>query len=397
MIRVITEKNGYVLNCLTDGSKAAELRVDPVENDSCIGNIYIGRVRDVVPSVAAAFVDIDGIKNAFLPFSDLGPHTVFTKKNGKGIINCDDELLVMVEKEAQKTKPRGLTTKISLSGRYCALVRSGAAGLAFSKKISDGEWKNTVRELINFKNDDYALIVRTNAYNADTNVLKAEIGRLTDSMTDIVSRAPFFKRTGKPIYCAEPAWLTDIRDTAGEDSRIITDNVSLLDRIRDMLLMEGDSRVPELYTDPNLSLISAYSIRKAADEAISRIVNLKSGAYLVIEPTEALTVIDVNSGRYSSDKGREESYLKVNIEAAAEIARQLRLRNISGMIICDFINLSGQEDRDELLSKLAALLKTDTVKTGLAGISNLGLVEITRKKIRKPLDSEAVKTFIKGL
>ncbi|MCR5743608.1 MAG: ribonuclease E/G [Lachnospiraceae bacterium] len=385
MERILTERNGYVLDCLFDNRRAVELRIDPIENESCIGNIYIGRVKDVVPSIGAAFVDIGLESNAFLPFSDLGGHTIFTKKPSKKEIAPDDEVLVMVSREPVKTKPANVTTKLSIPGKYSVVSYDRKNAISFSRKIFDNDWKKTVQEGCDMSADGISVIVRTNAYYADASVIYGEINTLIERLRGIIQGAQFKARTAKPVYEALPGWLCDIRDTNSQMlDAIITDSQNIYNRIRSLGDVLALNDKLKMYTQ-SYPLIKNYSVEKAVAETVHERVWLDSGAYLIIQPTEALTVIDVNSGKSERGRDNEAAYLKVNLEAAAEIARQLRLRNLSGIIVVDFINMKDPKNETELLCALKEMVKSDPVQVAIAGISNLGLVEITRKKVRKPI------------
>ena len=190
------------------------------------------------------------------------------------------------------------------------------------------------------------------------------------------------------LEAAYPSYIQGLRDTySGALEAILTDIPEYYGQMRSYLEAEQPEDIGklQLYEDPTLPLLKLYSLEAAMESALSRRVWLKSGGYLVIEPTEALTVIDVNTGKYAGKKNMEEAVLKINLEAAVETARQLCLRNLSGIIIVDFIDMAPEEHKKLLLDTLEAELKKDPVKTVLVEMTKLGLVEITRKKVRKPL------------
>ena len=189
------------------------------------------------------------------------------------------------------------------------------------------------------------------------------------------------------MFSVPPAWLQDIRDSRDDElDEIVTDSPLLFDRLSAFVketcpTLSGRLR---LYTD-DYSLHKLYSLETELERALSERVWLKSGGFLVIQPTEAMTVIDVNTGKFTGKKNAEETFLKLNLEAAREIALQIRLRNLSGIIIVDFIDMETEESREELMRYLDSLLSSDQIKTTLVDMTKLGLVEITRKKVRRPL------------
>ena len=229
--------------------------------------------------------------------------------------------------------------------------------------------------------------MRTNAKETTKEVIGGEVLALKQRMDELLAKAE--NRTCFTLLeGAEPSFILNLRDTyAGSLQSVITDDKICYEemrRYRDKN-QKADLEKLQFYQDPLLPLIKLYKLEAALEEALERRVWLKSGGYLVIEPTEALTVVDVNTGKYSGKKNAEDTILKINLEAAAETARQLCLRNLSGIIIVDFIDMAREEHKQQLLTVLEEELKKDPVKTVLVDMTKLGLVEITRKKVRKPL------------
>lgn len=229
-----------------------------------------------------------------------------------------------------------------------------------------------------------SLVVRTAAYAASESEVLAEAEYMSG-----VEEAIHIKSTCRPaftcLYKKEEQYICDIREgKLTSDDRIISDDKELLNTIVEHIPSAG--KIVSLYDDKLLPLYKCYNLEKIINDALNPRVWLKSGAYLIIEPTEALTVIDVNTGKFDGNKkNREETFLKINLEAAGQICRQLKLRNISGIIIVDFINMENPENNTELISFLKAELSKDSVPSFFIEMTKLGLVEITRKKIKKPL------------
>ena len=307
-----------------------------------------------------------------------------------------DEILVQVEKEAVKTKDPVVTPELSFSGRYAVLIPSEAPGrLVFSGKL-DTAVKKRLRDFLPADEltevlKNASLIIRTNAGElTEKEPLVSDIQKLSALACRLLSVAD--KRTCYScLYRPASPYLMEIRDTYTDQfDTIITDDRQLYEETADFLKTQYPEELSRLqfYEDPRVSLSNLYGLSAKLKEATETRVWLKSGGYLVIEPTEALTVIDVNSGKYSGKKGIRDTFRMINREAALEIARQLRLRNLSGIILVDFINMEEADDRQELLEFLSAQLKRDPVKTALIDMTPLGLVEITRKKIRRPLKEQ---------
>ena len=235
--------------------------------------------------------------------------------------------------------------------------------------------------------EDFGVIVRTNAQDAPEERILEELRFLKEQYRQVLA-ASRFRVSGSLLYEAEPFCRARLRDVYGQDlEAIVTDQPDIYEDLREYLSRHQPEALPllRLYQDPLVSLDKVYQLEKALDEALSPRVWLKSGGYLVIEPTEALTVIDVNTGKYAGKKNQQETIKKINLEAARETARQLRLRNLSGIILVDFIDMETAKDQEELLSVLSACCFQDPIKTTVVDMTRLNLVELTRKKVRKPL------------
>lgn len=417
----------YLISALYDENrKMIEVRPEPVDSATILGNIYIGRVENIVKNLNAAFVKISPEQNCYLSLEDL-KHPVFTKRlSGKKALAAGEELLVQVSREALKTKEPAVTTNLNFTGTY-AVLTTGNRNFSVSSKLSK-ELRRHYQELLakmeacsepvlqkaELSGDDtltgtspkreYGIIIRTNAAEVSDETVLEEIHRLAAQYRRVVETAKY--KTCYSLLCREPAsylkHISDLRqDTLAE---IVTDDREIFEQIcenyqipESALNTSGSVSVPvnefetkeqlklRFYADKALSLSALYSVKAGVEDALKERVWLKSGAYLIIQPTEALTVIDVNTGKNIAKKDVQENFLKVNKEAAVEIARQLRLRNISGIVVVDFMNLTSKEGKEELLSTFRAALRQDPVPTQLVDMTKLGLVEVTRKKVRKSL------------
>ena len=417
---IVTKWKDRSLTALLSDGHCRSLTLESGD-ESLLGNIYIGKVKNVVKNINAAFIDLGGGKTGYFSLAE-NPVPLYTdelnplcsleysgnseKKVSPRKLKAGDELLVQVSRDALKTKDPSVTCCLNFPGTYMVLT-VGKPQIGFSAKIKDNAWKEKVREeLLTHKDERFGLIVRTNGASASIETLCAETEKLKQQMEELFARAAC-----RPCYClleqGPPPYIQSLREAKkGPLSEIITDVPEYAKKIEAWLEEEKEEdkeqkenqppadknesinqAVPNLslYTDDNLPLMKLYRLESVLKSASDRRVWMKSGGYLVIEPTEALTVIDVNTGKYTGKKTPAETILKINLEAAHEVARQLSLRNLSGIIIIDFIDMESKEDQETLMRVLGEELSRDPVKTILVDMTRLGLVEITRKKVRRPL------------
>lgn len=387
---VVARRKNQIISALYEERKLLQLIADPEESQSlAMGTIFIGRVSNIVANINAAFVESQDGTMCYLSLEMKGkPITRMQHADGK--IHAGDELVVQVEREAIKTKLPSVTANINLAGKYAVLVH-GKPITGVSGKIKSTKRREQLKAIFtNSETADYGFIIRTNAEQASDEELLAEKERLTARYQRLCIQGTCLSRFSvleKPLA----SYLCSIRDDyAGLLDQITTDDLMLYEEIREYLdnHQQEDSNKLFLY-QRELPMLSLYSFESRLAEALSKKVWLKSGASLIIEPTEALTVIDVNTGKAIKGKrGMAEHFLSVNLEAAREIAAQIRLRNLSGIILIDFIDMDSNEACDILLSELRELLSCDPVKTTLIDMTPLQLVEITRKKVRKPLHEQ---------
>lgn len=399
----------YMISALYDEKKKMiEAIPEPADKSSILGNIYIGRVQNIVQNINAAFIQIAPDQTCYFSLEDL-ENPIFTKKiTSQKALTAGDELLVQVCREALKTKEPAVTSNISLSGKY-AVLTTGNMRYSVSSKLTKTQREHYRSLLDKFQaqccaanGPEYGIIIRTNAADMDDDTVLKELHALNERyqrMKETVKHRICYsciyqepnaciKQVDHLLYDTLEEIITDQRDYFDELCRHF--DLAEAESVNALVLKEPEVETKEhikirYYQDEMLPLPSLYSVKTHLEEALKERVWLRSGAYLIIQPTEALTVIDVNTGKNTAKKNVQENFLRVNKEAAAEIARQLRLRNISGIIVVDFINLEEESAREELMTEFRKLLKQDPVPAQLIDITKLGLVELTRKKVRKSL------------
>ena len=376
----------FFLAAAFDEKRMTQIQVEAVSKSSILGNIYIGRVENIATNIQAAFVNIAKGVSCFLPLEEA-KNAVFTKKNGKKDLCIGDELLVEVTREKQKNKPASVSANLNFSGKYLILT-TGNHLLGISKKLHATERERLQALLKDQITDTFGIVVRTAAKDASDEEILKELEMLTKQCHACLQGA-MHRTAFTRLREAPPFYLQFLKNrNLTEVQKITTDIPSVHEVLLQHLQDTKDAEKLHLYTDTQVSLFALYSLTHELERALHRQVWLPSGAYLVIDPTEALTVIDVNSGKNIKKKSREELVFSVNVEAAHEIARQLILRNISGICIIDFIDMKEKEHREELMHILRMDLKKDKVPATLVDITRLGLVELTRKKVQKSLKEQ---------
>ena len=368
---VITKLENKILTTVLENEDVVELhcsKQEVQENVAVLGNVYIGKVKNIVRNINAAFVEIaTGIECYYAIEENEAP--IFTQKIGKKPLCIGDELLVQVSKEAVKTKVPTVTSKLSFTGKYVVLT-SGDTRIGASAKLPKEERERLIQIAKSYASDKYGLIMRTNAKDISQDVLKTELEQLIQEYEKLISTA----QTRTCFSCLKKApkqYLTELKNIYQEGlTDIIAEDSELYEEIKEFLEehQPEDLEKLRLYSDKLLPLYKLYSIEKHVENALKERVWMKSGAYLVIQPTEALTVIDVNTGKCIDKKRDDRAYLKINIEAAKEAARQIRLRNLSGIILIDFINLSSKELMDELMEYFGKELRRDPIATTLVSV-----------------------------
>ena len=341
-----------------------------------------------MPNIGAAFIEIESGVECYYDMSQAA-NALFTHKAGRKPLCIGDELVVQISKEAVKTKAPTVSSNLSFTGRY-AILTTGNTRIGTSGKLPKSLREELKERLLPYKNEEYGLIIRTNAGDADFDQILGEIKSLEQSYTALKSAS----QTRTCFSClqeAPPAYISDLKNVYTEGlTEIVIEDEELYRQVREYYTREQPAELEKLrlYQSSQLPLGKLYHTQTVLERALSERVWLKNGAYLVIQYTEALTVIDVNSGKCSVKKNPSETYLKINLEAAREIARQLRIRNLYGIILVDFINMDNPDHQDELLHVLSSCCRKDPVRTNVVDMTRLQIVEITRKKTRKSLHEQ---------
>ena len=371
-----------------------EIYIERTVSARLVGSIYKGKVENVLPGMQAAFINIGLEKNAFLYVEDALPdgygEELQAKPNIRDILKEGQELLVQVSKEPLGTKGPRVTRQITLPGRFIVLMPTSDY-IGISRRIGDNEERDRLKRIAEeLKPPKMGIIIRTVAIGAS----REEIEEDLENILRIWSRI-----CEKNLQARAPALIHKdlelvkriLRDVVTEDVRRIIVN-SRFTHEKIMELVEPRTLRYKITLSDEMDLFSKYNIQQELTRALKRKVWLKSGGYIVIDQTEALVSIDVNTGKYVGSVNLEDTVFKTNIEAAVEIARQLRLRNIGGIIIVDFIDMDDEDHRQEVLKKLEEQLERDKVKTHILGMTSLGLLEMTRKKMRHTLSTVLEKT-----
>ncbi|MCP4972744.1 MAG: Rne/Rng family ribonuclease [Prochlorococcus sp.] len=346
-----------------------------------IGDVYLGTVENVLPGIDAAFVNIgESEKNGFIHVTDLGPLRL--KKGAAGItelLEPRQKVLVQVMKEPTGTKGPRLTGNLALPGRYLVLQPHGQ-GVNISRRINSEGERNRLRALgVLVKPPGAGLLIRTEADGISEDLLIDDLEALLRQWEAIQQAAD----TAVPpvlLNRDEDFIHRILRDHFGPDLvRVVVNDTAAVERATAFLGQEGSNVLVEAHAEPS-ELLEHYRVNAAIRDALKPRVDLPSGGYVIIEPTEALTVIDVNSGSFTRSANARETVLWTNCEAAIEIARQLKLRNIGGVIIIDFIDMESRRDQLQLLEHFTTAVQDDSARPQIAQLTELGLVELTRKR-----------------
>jgi len=357
------------------------------------GNIYLGRVQNVLPGMEAAFVDIGTLKNAVLYRGDVR----YDREDVEGgqvdptriehLLKAGQAILCQVTKNPIGTKGARLTQEVSLPGRFVVLVPNSTT-YGISKRLPDDERRRLRRILDDIRPAGHGLIVRTAAEGASPEELAADVSRLTDlwsRIEDLARRAP----APSLLYAEPDVTVRVIREEFNRDYRgVIIDDPDLYREVKayvTAITPELADRVQLYDPDDPLPIFERHHVHEQLHKALDRKVWLPSGGSIIIERTEALTVIDVNTSKNVGRSNLEETVFRNNLEAAEEIARQLRLRDIGGIIVIDFIDMEVRANRQEVLAAFRSALARDKTRTQVFEISELGLVEMTRKRVSEGL------------
>lgn len=379
MNRILVDCSAHQINIgVVEQGQLVEYFVENKQNKSIVGNIYAARVEAVLSGMQSAFVNIGEQKNAYYYYGNNRAETDKPEQKSKKP-KVGDTVIVQVQKDAVATKGAVVTNNISLAGKFVVLLPDEAGEIGISKKIEQKQQKVRIEKCIkNILPPNYSIIVRTNGENKTEKEFQSEIDML-------VKRAEKIKQQGE--YIKPPALLYEYGDAVLKQLRdIYTANIDEI-VVNDKNVFEEISKEYDnvVLSEKKGSLFAQYYVKKQSQKALDKKVWLKSGGFIVIEQTEACVVIDVNTGKYTGKKNLEKTILKTNLEAAEEIAKQLRLRNLSGIIIVDFIDMTEQQYKEEVIKAVKQAVKKDTIKTAVIGMTELGLLQMTRKKTRPSL------------
>ena len=414
---------------ITEDGRLAELFADTANKEKMIGDIYLGRVAKVMPGIKAAFVDLGLGQDGFLHFSDIGNRfDEYTAMIGEDADDSEgengsensapephghrqapepshppraaqerqhpprteiqvekgQEVIVQVTKEPVGKKGVRVTTEISLAGRYLVLLPfDGKVGI--SKKISVFKEKRRLRRIVqSILPEGFGVIIRTVAEGKEDELLKKDLDELIKTWREIELSAKSEKAPAL-LYKDMSTTSSVIRDLFSNDvSRVIVDSKKLHREIRAYIKYISPHLVDkiELHRE-RAPIFDTYGVEKEIETSLSRKVWLKSGGYIIIDPTEAMMVIDVNSGRYAAKKEQEQNSLRTDLEAGREICRQLRLRDIGGIIVCDFIDLDDEKNKRKVFDELRKEFRRDRAKITVLPMTEFGLVQITRQRVRQ--------------
>ncbi|MDE6442570.1 MAG: Rne/Rng family ribonuclease [Clostridia bacterium] len=377
---------GYQMSVIVEDGKITEFGFEEKDNTSIVGNIYKGRVESVLPGMNAAFINCGLERNCYLSTDDI-----FFDKNkydGSGDIppsldiHEGDEIAVQVVKAPVGTKGARVSANLSFVGKHLIYMPS-APFVGVSRKIADDELrKNLIYSAERMKTKNEGIILRTASPYARRGYLEQELDYLRNLYNEVKTKQPECA-VGDLLYSDLELPMRVMRDTLSYDiERIIVGSPQLEKVIRDIVnLYPAANRRPVLLHDSGRDMLAEYGLSEQIHALYSSRVNLDNGAYLVIEKTEALTSIDVNTGKFTGDDSLEQTVYYTNILAAREIARQVKLRNIGGIVVVDFIDMADPAHAKSLVTELKRALKNDPAKCCVAQMSEFGLVEFTRKRV----------------
>jgi len=390
----ISKKDNNKIITLVENGKVQEYYEEKEEENHLEGNIYLARVKDVLPGMQAAFVDIGEGKNTFIHIKDILPkmsnitgnkQETIEKYNIKDYIRQNDTILVQVKKDATINKGARITKNIHIVGRFAILV-IGNEFVTVSQKIEDEEERKRLiliakNSLKQFNAEKLGIIIRTSADKKNEDIIKKDIEKIIRQWNNIVKQSKEVpdKDIPKTLQKNETIIQKILLDLADNElEKVIVNDKEIFESINKYLtetIGNTDIKV-EL---KNEDILKIYDLYEQIEKIQNRKIWLKCGGFITIDKTEALTAIDVNSGKYTGKGNLEQTVLKVNKEASKEIARQLRLRDIGGIIIIDYIDMGEQESKNMVIQELQKCLKEDRAKTQIMEFTKLNLLEMTRK------------------
>lgn len=389
MNRILIDSSVHHMRiAVVENGKLVELHWESKAHQSIVGNIYSGRVENVVKGMQAAFVDIGQEKNAYLYYGQERATTDSNPKEGRKL-KVGDTVLVQVTKDAVGEKGAVVTEELSFPGRFLVLLPEDTREIGISKKITDTEERNRIKEVLKGSlPEGYSAIVRTNGEKKSKEEYQKELDILLKNCQAIQQFGQYAKPPALLLQEKSPALRIARELYANEVDEIVVNDRSIYEELLQAGDFSQEDGVKLLHYQDNIPIFEAYFVESQAEKALEQRVWLKSGGFLMIQQTEACVVIDVNTGKFTGKKSVEKTILKTNLEAATEIAAQLRLRNLSGIIIVDFIDMVSKEHRRLVQEALEQAVRKDRNKTVVVGMTELGLMQITRKKTRPSLEQQ---------
>lgn len=409
---IINSSPTQVEIALMENHRLVEIHKEKTNSNFTVGDIFLGSIKKMRPSLNAAFVDLGHRKDAFLHYTDLGPQIKSLKKYTKEVMNKslnshllerfdalpdnpkngkidqvfgkNDYILVQVLKEPISTKGPRLSCEITIPGRYVVLTPFNNA-VSISKKIGNSEERNRLKLLVeSIKPKDFGVVVRTAAEGKMVADLHTEIRGLTDKWEEIYNELREAKGPKKLLSEIDKT-SSILRDVLSDTfNKVVVNDKQLYNNSKNYLksIAPDKTKILQHYSGSR-SIFDAFGVTKQIKASFGKTYTMYSGAYLVIEHTEAMHVIDVNSGPKATKRAQEDASLAVNLEAAEEIARQVRLRDIGGIIIVDFIDMRGSENKQSLFHKMKDFMRNDRAQHTILPLSKFGLMQITRQRVRE--------------
>lgn len=405
---LINVSRGEMRVGLLEGGQVVEFYVERKRDASLVGNIYKGKVVKILPGMQSAFVDIGLEKAAFLYVADIQGDTdeyaplfededkenplELISRRGRSEMTIEEliqegqEILVQVSKDPIGSKGARATSYITLPGRYLVLMPN-VDHIGISRRISDEDERNRLKTIVErIKPNGFGLIIRTVSEDSHEDEIKKDLEFLLLLWKNIQEKKDRVPARGL-LYSDLDLVFRSVRDLMSQDvERLVIDSAEEYERILEFVRTYFPKLLDkiEMYED-NEPLFDAFGVELDISRALGRRVWLKSGGYIVVDQTEAMTVIDVNTGKFVGKEGLEDTILKTNLEAVKEIAYQIRLRNLGGIIIVDFIDMDRQENREKVFNAFTEAMKKDRAKNTIFHISELGLIQMTRKRVRESL------------
>lgn len=391
-IIINTSKDKRIITVVED-TKLIEKYEENEETQRLEGNIYLGKITDVLPGMQAAFVDIGDEKNAFLHIKDILPkksnetgnkNEDFSKYNIKDYVRVGMPVIVEVKKDKTDKKGAKVSTNLNIAGKFVVLIPNSEF-ITISQKIENVDEVNRLKEIVkncNIKN--FGIIIRTSAENVDENSIKEDILSLIKTYEDINKKANKLKNSNflEPVLLFEKGNIVQrlLLDIGNQNlENIIVNDENLCKSLQEFI--KDKSLKINIILIEKEDILDMYDLNKQIEKISNRKVWLKCGGFITIDKTEALTAIDVNTGKFTGKESIEQTVLKVNSEATIEIAKQLRARDIGGIVVIDYIDMDAKEDEEIIQKLLEENLKKDRAKTQVIGFTKLHLLEMTRKHI----------------